>query len=71
VTVSTPQQGIQSTLLATLTGSTIGLAAGNITALRAPLLAAQDALDRGNTIAATEQMQAFMLLVEGWCGAVS
>jgi PKD repeat protein len=65
VTVSTPQQGIGSTLLATLTGSTIGLAAGNITALRAPLLAAQDALDRGNTIAATEQMQAFKLLVEG------
>ena len=66
VTVWTPQQGIASTLLSAIgTGSTYGLAAGNVTALRAPLLAAQDALDRGNTTAAVEQMQAFTLQVNG------
>jgi PKD repeat protein len=66
VTVGTPQQGITSLLLASIgRGATSTMPAGTITSLKAPLLAAQDALDRGNTIAATEQLQAFKLYVEG------
>jgi|GEM_PF-1803306 len=60
VTVWTPQQGIQALLLDVIgRGSTSDLPAGSVTALKAPLHAAQDALDRGNTTAATEQVQAF------------
>jgi subtilisin family serine protease len=78
VTVLTPQQGIQSTLVdalgtigangvlsTTASPSTGSLPAGTITALKAPVVAAQDALNRGNTTAANEQLQAFILQVQG------
>lgn len=57
VTVQTPQQGI-TTLSATL--NTLGLPAGTITALNAPLNAAENAVDDGNRTAATQQMEAFI-----------
>jgi hypothetical protein len=66
VVVRTPQQGITSLLLASIgQGATSTMPSGTISSLKAPLLAAQDALDRGNTIAATEQLGAFKLYVAG------
>jgi PKD repeat protein len=66
VNVMTPQDGIQTTLIDEIgKGSTSGLAAGNVTALRAPLAAAQDALNRGNLTAANEQLKAFLNQVDG------
>ena len=63
VSVMTPQQGIRSSLDKAVDALTVP--AGTITALKAPLAAAHDALDRGNTTAANEQLQAFILQVQG------
>jgi serine protease len=62
VTVLTPQQGVQATLLGPVAAS--GLGSGTVTALSAPLQAARDALDRGNLTAATQQLEAFTNQVE-------
>lgn len=71
VTVWTPQQGIDQLLLSTLGGSgsagtagvagsgALGLSVGQVEALRATLTAARESLDRGNSTAALEQLQAF------------
>ena len=63
ITVWTPQQGIQSTLIDEITGGSIPEASA--TSLVAPLRAAQASLENGNSNAANGQMNAFVLHVNG------